>query len=150
MSITITIQEAFISQGEYDYPKIFDAKDGKQFLKFKISAKFPQRDENTETGWGEPKYIKFNCSIWEGYLIEKFMKHFESGMDLITISGVNLSNFDIEKVEKMGKTKEYFAECYSNFALNGIKKFTMSKRLSKNGRETSLPNEERIDDDIPF
>ena len=150
MSITITINEALISEAETFYPKIMNTKDGKQYLVFNISKKFSQRDENTETGWGKPKYMNFKCIIWEGYLIEKFMNNFNNGMNLITITNINLSSFDINTVMKQGKVKDYPENCYSNLTLNGIRTFTMSTQLPKNGRETSLPNEERIDDDIPF
>jgi len=81
--MTITINEAVISKTETFYPKIMNTKDGKQYLIFNISKKFSQRDENTETGWGKPKYINFKCDIWEAYLIEKFMQHFENGMFII-------------------------------------------------------------------
>ena len=90
MSITITINEALISETETFYPKIMNTKDGKQYLVFNISKKFSQRDENTETGWGKPKYMNFKCIIWEGYLIEKFMNNFNNGMNLITITNIKI------------------------------------------------------------
>ena len=149
MSMTITINEAVISKTEAFYPKICNTKDGKQYLIFNISKKFSQRDENTETGWGKPQYMNFTCYIWEGYLIEKFMQHFENGMDLITIPNINLSSFDINTVMKQGKVKDYPENCYSNFKLNGIKTFTMSK-MPPITNQIPDTNKQILDEEIPF
>lgn len=154
-TISLIIKEAKIVNTEYNKPekKLNDKTREFKCLNFNIVPTISVKNPKAENGW-DNKMFAIRCTIWNEKAADRFLKGFDANQkNYISILNGQLNNFHTEEIEKTSNNgNDYTVSAYSYLSATVNDFIITTKALDgDNVYENKLPPEQdRIDDDIPF